>query len=107
MSHYQLYKRKRSYIWFVGVLISVLIFGILVVGIQSFSKNTYLEQYHSLEKALQRNIVQCYALEGQYPESLDYLKEHYGLVYNEDLFYVDYQPIAKNIKPSISILYKE
>ena len=32
------------------------------------------------------------------------MKEHYGLIYNEDRFYVSYHPIASNIRPEYDIL---
>ena len=53
-----------------------------------------------------RNITYCYAVEGSYPESLDYLKEHYGLTYDEDRFFVDYQVIGANILPDVTIIEK-
>ena len=34
----------------------------------------------------------------------DYIKEHYGLIYNEQLFFIDYQPIGSNIMPDVTIL---
>lgn len=104
MSHYHFYRTKRNYSKFIGLIMFIVIFIIIFIGIQDFSKSTYDKQYESLEKALQRGIMQCYALEGQYPESLDYLKEHYGIVYDKNLFYVDYKPVAKNIKPSVTII---
>ncbi|WP_318583936.1 hypothetical protein [[Clostridium] scindens] len=54
-----------------------------------------------------RSITQCYAVEGNYPESLDYLKKSYGLHYDEDKFFVDYQPLGSNIMPDVTIIKKE
>ena len=51
-----------------------------------------------------RNITYCYAVEGAYPESLDYLKENYGLTYDENLFFVDYHIDGSNIFPDITII---
>lgn len=51
-----------------------------------------------------RSITYCYTIEGAYPESLDYLKEHYGLVYDEDLFFVDYRVSGSNILPDITVI---
>lgn len=61
-------------------------------------------QREALEQALDRAITSCYALEGMYPPDLEYMKEHYALVYDEDLFYVDYQPVAANIRPAYYIV---
>ena len=45
-------------------------------------------------------------MEGAYPESLEYLKENYGLIYDEDLFFVDYKVEGSNILPDITIIEK-
>ena len=62
------------------------------------------EEQASLDQAMRRCITSCYALEGFYPPSLSYMKEHYGLHYDEDLFFVDYRPVASNIRPSYFII---
>lgn len=73
-------------------------------GVNTVDKTTSEEQAKSLEQAIQRSIVQCYAVEGTYPPNLDYLKEHYGIFYDYDLFYVDYTTIGSNIMPDITII---
>ena len=37
---------------------------------------------------------------------LEYLKENYGLTYNEDLFYVDYRTTGANLMPDVTIIEK-
>ena len=46
----------------------------------------------------------CYAVEGAYPESLDYLTRHYGLRYDEDAYFVQYEAFASNQLPDIRVL---
>lgn len=82
----------------------LLIFFLFVQGISSLSDSTKARQKESLENALMRSITYCYTMEGAYPESLDYLKEHYGLTYNEDLFFVDYRVSGANILPDVTII---
>ena len=53
------------------------------------------------------SIVNCYCVEGTYPPSLSYLTEHYGLTYDKDLFFVDYQAIGSNIFPDVTVIRKE
>lgn len=53
---------------------------------------------------LRRAAVQCYALEGAYPPSLDYLAAHYGVEIDESRYFVDYQYIASNLMPDITVL---
>ena len=95
----------------VGVLPSVCVFLAIALlffqGISSVSSGTKKRQKESLENAINRSITHCYAVEGSYPASLDYLKENYGLTYDEDLFFVDYQTIGSNILPDVTIIEKE
>lgn len=93
--------------FFLSVCLFVLILFLFAQGISSFSEDTKRRQKESLTNALMRNITYCYAVEGAYPESLDYLKENYGLTYNEDLFFVDYKIIGSNILPDITIIERE
>ena len=67
-------------------------------------RNTIEKQQTSLENAINRDIVQCYSIEGRYPPSLSYIEEHYGLVYDESTFFVDYQPIASNMYPDVTVI---
>ena len=94
-----------------GFLLSICVFfAILLLFVQeinSLSDSTVKRQKEALENAITRSITYCYAVEGSYPESLDYLKEHYGLVYDEDLFYVDYRASGSNLLPDVTIIEKE
>lgn len=89
-------------------LLSLLVWGLILgaffFGVRSFGGYTEEKQRESLEHALQRGIASCYAIEGIYPPDLEYLEEHYGLSYDENLFFVDYQPVAANLYPDVTIL---
>ena len=60
-----------------------------------------------LEEALRRTAVSCYALEGAYPPSVDYMKEHYGLTYDDSRYTVHYSVFASNLMPEITVLDSE
>lgn len=91
---------------FISLAIFFLIFICFWFGISSFSGQTEAEEMRTLENAIMRNITQYYAVEGFYPEDLDDLKESYGLYYDEDKFFVDYQPLGANILPDVTIIKK-
>lgn len=97
-------KKQKRDMTLLSVLLFFLILFLFWHGFSSVSSSTLERQQTSLETALQRDIVHCYAVEGTYPPSLAYLKEHYGLTYNEDLFFVDYQFIGSNIMPDVTVL---
>lgn len=75
-------------------------------GMNSLSDRADKEQKKSLEEAIWRGITQCYAIEGRYPESLEYLKEAYGVQYDSERFFVDYQVLGSNIVPDVTIIEK-
>ncbi|MBQ7776054.1 MAG: hypothetical protein IJ379_09035 [Lachnospiraceae bacterium] len=91
-------------IGFLPLLLSIVILGSFLYSLNSVSETTSAKQLESLENAVSRSIAQCYAVEGMYPPDLDYLKEHYGLVYDEEVYLIDYQPIGSNITPEVTIL---
>jgi len=60
-----------------------------------------------LEAALHRAAVACYACEGIYPPSLDYLKKHYGIQVDDSRYLVIYEVFAENLMPDITVLEKQ
>ncbi len=87
-----------------GFILIAVILILFFIGIHQISKSNIDHQEDSLVQAVKRDIVQCYSMEGIYPPSLEYLEEHYGLIYDKDLFFVDYRPIASNIYPDVTIM---
>ena len=102
------FQKKQSSPVFRGLLLSVylflLIFFLFFSGISHLSEDTVRRQKETLENTLNRSITYCYAVEGAYPQSLDYLKTNYGITYNEDLFFVDYRISGANIFPDVTII---
>lgn len=108
MARFSYTTTKRGYSLTKSILPSLLLFGMVVVlfivGTGSLSKGSTKRQKDSLIDALSRDIVYCYATTGHYPESLEAIRRDYGLYYNEELFYVDYQVRAQNIIPDVTII---
>lgn len=84
----------------------VLIFILFLGGVNSVGDTAAAKRQESLETALSRSIAQCYAVEGSYPPDLQYLKDHYGLTYDESEFLVDYDFFGSNLVPDITVLRK-
>jgi len=51
--------------------------------------------------AVKNAALTCYAVEGAYPDSVDYLREHYRLAYDEDRYMITYDAFASNMIPDI------
>ena len=62
--------------------------------------------------AIDKALVQCFALEGSYPSDITYLVDHYGLILNTDKYVYTMQyewggDYMANFKPQVSIFAKE
>lgn len=58
----------------------------------------------TLRNTVLRAAVQCYAVEGSYPEDLDYLTQNYGLRINDSRYLVVYEAFAANQMPQVTVL---
>ena len=79
---------------------------IFLTGVKILGSSNAERTEDSLRSAMERDIMHCYALEGFYPPSLEYIEEHYGLTYDASLYIVDYQPVGNNIYPNYTIIKK-
>ncbi len=68
------------------------------------AERTKEENLNALVEAVRRASVQCYAIEGRYPPSVEYLEEHYGISIDRNSYNVFYSGWASNIMPDITIL---
>ena len=57
--------------------------------------------------AVRNAALTCYAVEGAYPNDLEYLRSHYGLAYDQSRYLVRYDAFGSNLMPSISVLEME
>ena len=90
--------RALSVLFFLGVIL------LLILGLDNISGMTARQEAEGLENSIRRSAVHCYALEGFYPDSLDYLRQHYGLIYDEDKYLVSYEIIGSNLMPDVSVI---
>ena len=97
-------KKTSSITAYLPILLLVLVLGVFIVFSDSFSQSSLASEKDILHNALDRSITQCYALEGSYPYELTYLEEHYGLTYNKERFFIDYQYIGDNLRPDVTII---
>ncbi len=51
--------------------------------------------------AVKNAALTCYAVEGAYPDSVEYLREHYHLAYDESRYLITYEAFASNMIPDI------
>lgn len=102
------FQKKDKEFPFLGKFLSVLIFCIVLFlffsGISSVSRLTAQKEAESLKNSIVQSAVHCYALEGFYPDRLDYLEEHYGIQYDKSKYIVSYEVVGSNLMPDISVI---
>lgn len=98
--------RQRMIAAAVAIVLTVLLlFGaVKLYGLVSRDLNEQAET--ALRQAVIDAAVQCYAVEGKYPESLDVLEQDYGVQINHERFIVTYDVFASNQLPDVTVLEK-
>lgn len=93
--------------WFREILFPVTLFVVVLVSAGSsalyFNHISNMQSIELLRQSVRRAVVQCYSIEGKYPEEIDYLEENYGLDYNHDKYFVDYEVFGANVMPNIEV----
>lgn len=79
---------------------------LLICGVASADASSKSEGIKITADSVRKSAITCYAIEGMYPDSLNYLEENYNLNINTDLYIVHYEIFASNIMPEITVTYR-
>lgn len=83
------------------LLVSFMIFGL------NQAKSAQREEALLIaQESIMRGAIRCYALEGAFPPSYEYLKENYGIQIDEENYTVFYDIFASNMMPDVIVLEK-
>lgn len=98
-------RRKRGFMRTLAVTLAVfaVIFFGAVILLEHIADVSDDAQTAMVRDAVRSAVATCYAVEGMYPGDLNYLKENYGLAYNEERFFVAYDAFASNVYPDIIV----
>lgn len=97
-------KIKNKITLLLPILVCVIMAAILWGSSSRIFSETQKRQEESTKNAVIKGVVQCYAVEGRYPESLSYLEQHYGVSYDKDKFVVSYEIIGSNRMPQVTVI---
>ena len=90
-----------------AALLAALCLVLFISSLASVDRQQGEEGRQQLETALRRAAVACYAAEGVYPPTVEYLQQHYGVQIEEERYIVFYEIFANNLMPDITVLEKE
>ena len=102
-----MYHESKKIRWPLRAAAAVLLAAAVWLGVclrweQDLSEQTV----RSIREAVTRSAAQCYAVEGVYPSSLEYLEKNYGLVLNHDRYYIIFDAFSSNLPPTVEVLEK-
>lgn len=82
------------------------VMGLSALSLEGFWLQTAGKSSDAVREAILRSAVQCYALEGAYPEDLIYLRDHYGIQLNTRAYFYHYEYLGANIRPNVEVVRK-
>ena len=89
---------RRDWIKLLAIVV-VLAAAVLLVNRIATAQDT--AETDIVRDAVKNAALTCYAVEGAYPDSVEYLREHYHLAYDEDRYMITYDAFASNMIPDI------
>lgn len=98
--------KQRSFLIIKIVLLTAVIGGLLYAMNAGAARLNRAggESMKQLENSIRKATMTCYATEGVYPPTLEYLKKNYGIQIDESRFTVFYEVFAKNLMPEITVM---
>lgn len=104
-----LYKKRKKYRKqiYISVIIFVLCFLFFYNAITNTSDSVEQNEIDNLVECIDNAVISSYATTGVYPESLEEIKEKYGVIIDEEKFIVQYDIVSSNMKPSVTVFIKE
>lgn len=80
--------------------------GFVFFGLHQAQVVQHQEALRIAKDSILRSAIRCYALEGVYPPSYEYLKENYGIQIDEEKYTVFYDIFASNMMPDVTVIEK-
>ena len=93
----QILKSKVLYMLLVCA-ITVIVF---LTALDGISRQVDSNQIIYLQNAVRRCAVQCYAIEGRFPDNIRHLEENYNLIIDRSRYIVHYECPGGNLIPQI------
>jgi len=86
------------------VLFTAVIIVMVFVGLRQAQASSNDEGLRILEDSIRRAVVMNYAIEGRYPESVEYIESQFGIYIDKTRYVVHYRIFASNILPEITVI---
>ncbi|MBR6228755.1 MAG: hypothetical protein IKQ97_03380 [Eubacterium sp.] len=88
------------------IVIPVCFAVLLAIASTKIGNRQENESLKQLENSVRKAVMTCYATEGVYPPSVDYIEDHYGIQIDHDRYGVFYEVFGDNVMPQITVMEK-
>lgn len=78
----------------------------LIISLNNTSEAARQRECAAVKSTLENGITMCYAIEGAYPPSAEYLSENYGVTYDTAKYIVHYDYFADNVRPTVRVIMR-
>lgn len=89
------------------MLLTLVMLVAVIIGLRRTESSGRDEALRILEDGIRRAVVQCYVVEGRYPESIAYIEERYGVYIDKSRYVVHYTVFASNVMPEITVFSRQ
>jgi len=87
-------------------LFTAAIIAMVILGIRQTDEANNAEGLRILEESIHRAVIMNYAIEGRFPESIEYIEDNFGIHIDRTRFFVHYTVFASNIIPTIVVIQR-
>ena len=99
-------KKRVNRLTVLSVILFVLIVVWFIISANNAGEAADKKRTDSVYSTVMNGAVLCYSIEGEYPPSIDYLKENYGINYDNNKYVVNYSYFGANIRPTVIVTEK-
>ena len=106
MKHYFLKKLSTLARYLIMPVLMMAAVYLLLVSAGNVNERQQAESLKQMEDTIHKAVLNCYAIEGSYPATIEYVEEYYGLQIDHEKYDVFYEVFAQNLMPEVTVLEK-
>ena len=88
----------------IPILFTAAMTGMVIFGLRQVEASSRAEGLRILEESIYRAVAKCYAVEGSYPDTIEYVESQYSVHIDRTKYVVHYEIFASNILPEITVI---
>lgn len=99
-------KNKAGRLTLLSAALFILLIIWLVISADNAGEAAQKNRADSVYRSVMNSASLCYSIEGEYPPSLEYLEENYGVKVDRDKYVIHYEYFGANVRPTVTVAEK-